>query len=88
MYPNEITMDGPLFLKLTEAFGKAGQGKPGHLYCNFALDAGYFGKQGIEAVMLGPGEIGQFHSDEEHVLVSELVAMAEIYYALIKDCLS
>jgi acetylornithine deacetylase len=88
MYPNEIAMDGPLFRKLTEAFGKAGQGKPEHLYCNFALDAGYFGKQGIEAVMLGPGEIEQFHSDEEHVLVSDLVAMAKIYHALIRNCLS
>ena len=88
MYPNEIALDGPLFRKLTDAFRKTGRGEPGHLYCNFALDAGYLGRQGIEAVMLGPGDIEQFHSDEEHVLVSDLVAMAKIYHALIKDCLS
>lgn len=88
MYPNEIATSGPLFHKLDEAFGKAGKGKPEPLYCNFSLDAGYFGRQGIEAVMLGAGEVEQFHSNEEHVLVADLLAMTEIYYQLMKGCLS
>ncbi len=88
MYPNEIATSGLLFRTLEEAFSKAGKGPPEPLYCNFALDAGYFGRQGIEAVMLGPGEIEQFHSDEEHVLVSDLLAATEIYYELMKRCLS
>jgi len=88
MYPNEISTDGPLYRKLVEAFGATGNGRPEPLYCNFALDAGCFGRHGIEAVMLGPGEIDQFHSDEEHVLISDLVAMAQIYHALIKSCLA
>jgi len=88
MYPNEISTDGPLFRKLAEAFDQSGHGRPEPLYCNFALDAGYFARRGIEAVMLGPGEIDQFHSSEEHVLISDLVAMAQVYRAVIDNCLS
>ena len=41
-----------------------------------------------EAVMLGPGEIDQFHSDEESVLIAELGEMANIYHALIQRALN
>src|SRR5690606_16308451 len=57
MYPNELSLDGPFFAGLTAAFDAAGQGKPETFPCNFALDAGYFSRKGIEAVMLGPGEV-------------------------------
>lgn len=88
MYPNEIALDGALYTKLRAAFARAGQGEPEPFHCNFALDAGYFGRRGIEAVMLGPGDVDQFHSSEESVLVSDLVAMANVYYGLIEECLS
>jgi len=88
MYPNEISSDGPLFAHLRAAFARAGQGDPQPFYCNFALDAGYFARKGIEAVMLGPGEVDQFHSNEEHVLVADLVAMANVYYRMIEQCLA
>jgi acetylornithine deacetylase len=39
-------------------------------------------------VMLGPGEVDQFHSNEEHVLVADLVAMANVYYRMIEQCLA
>lgn len=87
MYPNEIALDGPLHSKLAAAYRKAGYAVPEPFYCNFALDAGYFGRKGIEAVMMGPGEVQQFHSDEEHVLVSDLVGMAKVYHGLIEECL-
>jgi len=87
MYPNEISDDGPLAGVLGAAFRRAGQPAPERFYCNFALDAGYFARRGIEAVMLGPGEVDQFHSSEEHVLLSDLVAMANVYYRVIEQCL-
>jgi acetylornithine deacetylase len=34
--------------------------------------------------MLGPGEVDQFHSNEEQVLVADLVHMANVYYQLIR----
>ena len=88
MYPNEISLDGPLFSRLRAAFASAGQGIPQPFYCNFALDAGYFAQKGIEAVMLGPGDVDQFHSNEEYVLVSDLVRMANVYHRMIEQCLA
>jgi acetylornithine deacetylase len=83
MYPNEIALDGPLYAHLRAAFAAAGREMPQPFYCNFALDAGYFALKRIEAVMLGPGEVDQFHSGEEHVLLSELVGLAQIYDKII-----
>jgi acetylornithine deacetylase len=87
MYPNEISMDGPFMQVLRAAFAAAGEPDAEPFYCNFALDAGYLARSGIEAVMLGPGEVDQFHSNEENVLVSDLVAMSNIYYRIIEQCL-
>jgi acetylornithine deacetylase len=86
MYPNELALDGSFFAKLRAAFSAAGLGEPQAFHCNFALDAGYLSRKGIEAVMLGPGEVNQFHSSEEQVLVSDLVGMANVYYQLIGQC--
>ena len=83
MYPNDVGNDGPLMTTLYEAYKDAGLGKAETIACNFALDAGYFGHHGIESVMLGPGEIDQFHSEEEHVQISDLLDMARVYHALI-----
>ena len=87
MFPNAISREGVLYAKLRDAYGAAGLGEPEAFYCNFALDAGYFCDKGIEAVMAGPGEVDQFHSTEENVLVSDLVGMAKVYYGLIEACL-
>ena len=88
MYPNEVSVDGPLFQMLKAAFSDAGANAPAAFHCNFALDAGYFARRNIESVMLGPGEVDQFHSDEEHVLVADLVEMSRVYRALIDHYLA
>lgn len=87
MHPNEADADGPLMTLLGRAWADAGLGRPETVACSFALDAGYFSRLGIESIMLGPGEIAQFHSDEEHVAVSDMVAMARAYAALIRRSL-
>jgi acetylornithine deacetylase len=38
--------------------------------------------------MLGPGEVDQFHSSEEHVLIADLVGMAHVYDRMIEQCLA
>lgn len=87
MYPNEIPTDSPFFAELATAF-KAAEGlRPEPLYCSFALDAGFFGRRGIPAVMLGPGDVEQFHSSEEYVPIADLAAMARVYHRLIETCL-
>ena len=88
MYPNEVANDGPLIKLLDLSYQDAGFSGAERIDCSFALDAGYFGHLGREAVMLGPGEIDQFHSDEESVLVSDMVNMSKIYRALIEHALN
>ena len=88
MYPNEVADDGPLIKLLDLSYQDAGFSGAERIDCSFALDAGYFGHLGREAVMLGPGEIDQFHSDEESVLVSDMVNMSKIYRALIEHALN
>lgn len=87
MYPNEVADGGSLMTLLDQAYVDAGLKGAETIACSFALDAGYFGRLGIESVMLGPGEIDQFHSNEEHVLISDLVVMARVYRALIRRAL-
>lgn len=88
MCPNEISVDSPIFAQITKAFERAVNRPPVPFYCNFALDAGLLGKKGIEAVMLGPGDVEQFHSDEEYVLVPDLTSFASLYHKLIESCLT
>jgi acetylornithine deacetylase len=88
MYPNELAPDSALVRMLHRAFEMAGQLGCEHIYCNFALDAGHFASLGTEAVMLGPGEIDQFHSSEESVLIATLTSMAKVYYSAIEQCLA
>lgn len=88
MHPNEVTLNGPLYSALRAAHAGAGLPEPAPVHLNFALDAGYFGRDGIEAVMLGPGQVDQFHSSEENVLVADLVAVANVYYRLIERVLA
>lgn len=80
MYPNELDPNGTFAKKLKAAFSRSGYKEAETFACNFALDAGFFSRAGAEAVMLGPGEVGQFHSDEESVLVQDLVGIAQVYY--------
>ena len=60
MYPNEVADDGPLIKLLDLSYQDAGFSGAERIDCSFALDAGYFGHLGMEAVMLGPGEIDNF----------------------------
>ncbi|MDB6082198.1 MAG: acetylornithine deacetylase [Gammaproteobacteria bacterium] len=87
MFPNEISPDGKLYRRLTAALGSAGL-NPTSFHCNFALDSGFFGRNGVESVMFGPGAVDQFHSNEEYVLVADLTAAARVYYELIRSSLS
>ena len=84
MYPNEVTENRPLMNLLRNAWRDAGLGEAPSLACSFALDAGYLGHLGIDSVMLGPGEIEQFHSSEEHVRVADMLDMARVYAELIR----
>ena len=87
MYPNEVQEDGALLPLIKKSYDDANVEQKDPIICDFALDAGYFGNLGIEAVMLGPGQIDQFHSSEESVLIRDMVDIANIYHRLMTNVL-
>ena len=87
MYPCEISRDGPLFAAIARSRAGAGLSPPETLYSHSALDAGFLAARGCESAMWGPGRMEQFHSDEECLLVSELVAGARDYARLLQSYL-
>jgi acetylornithine deacetylase/succinyl-diaminopimelate desuccinylase-like protein len=88
MYPCEISREGNLFRAATAARAAMGMPPPETLYSHGALDAGFLVARGCEAAMWGPGRMELFHSDEEYLLVPELVLGARDYFALIATYLA
>jgi acetylornithine deacetylase/succinyl-diaminopimelate desuccinylase-like protein len=60
---------------------------PPTFYSHGALDAGYFCAKGAEATMWGPGEMDQWHSEDERISVDELQAGARAYFGLVREYL-
>ena len=87
MFANELAPDAALVRQFARAQASAGL-PAACIHCSFALDAGFFGQAGVECVMFGPGTIDEFHSSEERVRVSDLVAAANAYRALIREVLA
>jgi acetylornithine deacetylase/succinyl-diaminopimelate desuccinylase-like protein len=52
-----------------------------------ALDAGFFCHKGAESAMWGPGAVEQWHSDDERIAVSDLIAGAVAYRGMIEAAL-
>ncbi len=78
MYPSELQEDAPFVRLLHEAFADAGSGAS-LLRSHGAIDAGFFNERGIPAVMLGPGEQSQWHTDDESVALADVSLVASVY---------
>ena len=85
MYACEIEQDGPLLKAIGASRKWLDRSAPEVFYSHAALDAGLLVKRGCDAAMWGPGRTAQFHSNDEQLLISELVRGAEDYLALIAD---
>ncbi|TMG82445.1 MAG: M20 family protein [Betaproteobacteria bacterium] len=85
MYPCEINMNGTMISSITNGLCDAGLEAPGLFHSNGSLDAGLFAKDGIEATMWGPGDMDQWHSDNEYIFISDLCRGADAYYAFLCD---
>lgn len=79
MYPSEVGTDSDLVRLLEAAFEAAGHPDPGLRYSHGAIDAGYFNRHGIAAVMLGPGEQELWHTDDESVAIEDVLLCASVY---------
>ena len=88
MYPCVISEDGA-FLRHVRA-GHAAQGLPAPetFYSHGALDAGFLVTRGCEASMWGPGRMELFHTEDESVLIDELVGGAKAYLGFLESALT
>ena len=87
MYPSELATDSRLVECIMKGYRDANLPPPPFFYSHGSLDAGLFTKEGIEATMWGPGQMGQWHSDDEYILVSDLCRGADAYYAFMREYL-
>jgi acetylornithine deacetylase len=84
MYPALIDEKADLVQGIRDAARAAGTVVPGTMFSQAALDAGFFQRGGAQAVMWGPGDMNQFHADEEHVPIDDLMLGMSNYAALIE----
>ena len=77
------------FLRHARA-GHAAQGLPAPetFYSHGALDAGFLVHQGCEASMWGPGRMELFHTEDESLLIDELVTGAKAYLGFLESALT
>ena len=87
MFPAELAQESALLESINHAHREAGMREPTTFYSHGALDAGLFAREGIETTMWGPGDMDQWHSDDEYVLVDDLTAGARAYYLFLTDYL-
>ena len=87
MFPAEIPADGGLIRAINAGCLKAGLAQPDTFYSHGALDAGYFCVNGCETAMWGPGDMSQWHSEDERISVADLMNGARAYTAFINEYL-
>ena len=78
-YPAEVPEDSPLVATLKAAFAAAGSPDAALTQAHGCVDAGLFCRRDIPAVMLGPGELHTWNTDEESVALSAVALCAEVY---------
>jgi acetylornithine deacetylase/succinyl-diaminopimelate desuccinylase-like protein len=87
MHPAEAAPQGALLSAIRRGCEHVKLPSPPTFYSHGALDAGYFCAKGAEATMWGPGDMDQWHSEDERISVDELQSGARGYFGLIREYL-
>jgi acetylornithine deacetylase len=87
MHPAELNPQGSLAGAIQRGCEQVKLPAPPTFYSHGALDAGYFCAKGAEATMWGPGDMDQWHSEDERIAVDELHSGARGYFGLIREYL-
>ncbi len=87
MHPAELAPQGPLSSAIRRGCESVKLPSPPSFYSHGALDAGYFCAKGAEATMWGPGDMDQWHSEDERISIDELQSGARGYFGLIREYL-
>ena len=81
MYPSEVEKDCVVGAAAASASRELTKREAEFFYSPAALDAGFLNQQGIETIMLGPGDLRFAHTDQEVVALQEVRDVAKIYAA-------
>jgi len=77
--PREIAPDHPLTQTLARAVSYVtGQMPDLHGWAAYT-DGALLQEAGIPTVIFGPGDLRLAHSDDEHILLSDVITAAEVY---------
>jgi acetylornithine deacetylase len=87
MYPAELAPQGTLSSAIRRGCEGVKLAAPPTFYSHGALDAGYFCAKGAESTMWGPGDMDQWHSEDERISIEELQSGAMGYFGLIREYL-
>jgi acetylornithine deacetylase/succinyl-diaminopimelate desuccinylase-like protein len=88
MHPAEASPQGPLVTAIRRGCEGMKLPSPPTFYSHGALDAGYFYAKGSEATMWGPGDMDQWHSEDERISVDDLQSGTQAYFGLIREYLA
>jgi len=88
MYPNQIDREGRLVRTIQQGCRHAGLEAPRFFCSHGCLDAGFLSLKGCESTMWGPGEITEWHSDNEIMRVEDLIQGATAYLGFIRAALA
>jgi acetylornithine deacetylase len=80
-HPMELAADSPWFRSLCELAGE-----PAEPAADYATDAGWLQKMGMDCVLFGPGSIRVAHKPDEHVPVADLVRARALLERLVDRC--
>ena len=82
-YPSKSPKDASLVQAASAALSAEGIA-PVCRYARWALDAGFFRRHDVDAIMLGPGDEALAHTDGEMVSLHDLEVAAGVYVRIMR----
>ncbi len=86
-YPSKTALDAPLVQAALAALRAEGIDAACR-YARWTLDAGFFSRQGVDAILLGPGDETMAHTDAEMVAISDVELAARAYVRILRSMVS
>jgi len=82
-YPSKTSLDAPLVQAALAALRNEGA-EPACRYARWTLDAGFFTRERVDAILLGPGDERMAHTDAEMVALKDVELAARAYVRILR----